>query len=130
MKCRFQSKIFQNEANGYTIAAYWTADPSIPNEARKKPAGNGFIITAVGNDLPMIKNLTYELTGYWVNNPKYGTQFEVETHMEIVKRTKEGIIGYLSSGAIRGIGEKTAQAIFDRLDWIPWRSWSSIRRNF
>lgn len=114
MKCRFQSKIFQNEANGYTIAAYWTADPSIPNEVRKKPAGNGFIITAVGNDLPMIKNLTYELTGYWVNNPKYGTQFEVEAHMEIVKRTKEGIIGYLSSGAIRGIGEKTAQAIFDR----------------
>lgn len=35
MKCRFQSKIFQNEANGYTIAAYWTADPSIPNEVRK-----------------------------------------------------------------------------------------------
>lgn len=114
MRCRFQSKIYQSEDGGYTIAAYWTADPSIPNEARKKPAGKGYIITAVGNDLPLTKNLTYEMTGYWVNHPKYGTQFFVETHMEVVKRTKEGIIGYLSSGAIRGIGTKTAEAIFDR----------------
>ena len=114
MKCRYQSKIYQSEEGGYTIATYWTADPSLPSEAQKKPAGNGYIITAVGNDLPLTKNLTYEMTGHWVNHPKYGTQFLVETHMEVVKRTKEGIIGYLSSGVIRGIGEKTAQAIFDR----------------
>ena len=32
--------------------------------------------------------------------------------MEVVPRTKEGILGYLSSGAIKGIGPKMADTIF------------------
>ncbi len=45
-------------------------------------------------------------------NPQYGIQFEIETFMEVVSRTREGIIGYLSSDAIPGIGKKTAETIF------------------
>lgn len=44
----------------------------------------------------------------------HGLQFKVENFMEIVPRTREGIVGYLSSGAIKGIREKTAEAIYQK----------------
>lgn len=35
-----------------------------------------------------------------------GIQFEVESYNEVIIPTKEGIIAYLSSGQIKGIGPK------------------------
>ena len=54
-------------------------------------------------------------------------QFEVETYKEIIIPTKEGIIAYLTSGQIKGIGPKTAEKIYaafgnrtlDMLDSAP-----------
>lgn len=112
MKCRYNSKIYHNEENGYCIAIFWTKDPSIPLAAKNNPSGKGFRFTATGYELPMNQEIELELVGKWVMNPQYGPQFEVETYMEVVPRTREGIVGYLSSGAISGIGKKTADSIF------------------
>lgn len=112
MKCIFRSKIYHNEENGYTIAEFWTKDESVPVAAQNKPCKVGWCITVFGYNLPLNENMEVEMVGKWVNHPQYGLQFEVETFMEIVKRTREGIVGYLSSGAIKGIGVKTAEAIF------------------
>lgn len=112
MKCRYSSKIYQNEENGYCIAIFWTLDASIPTGAKNTPVGNGYHITAVGYGLPLNEDIELELVGKWVMNPQYGPQFEVETFMEVVPRSREGIVGYLSSGAIPGIGKKTAETIF------------------
>ena len=46
-------------------------------------------------------------------NPKHGVQFEVENYDEVITPTKEGIIAYLSSGQIKGIGPKMAEKIYD-----------------
>ena len=51
-----------------------------------------------------------EATGEW-KPTKYGLQLEVEAYTEIIPQTRDGIIGYLSSGLIAGIGPKTAEAI-------------------
>ena len=40
---------------------------------------------------------------------------------KVVPRTREGILGYLSCGSLKGIGPKTAERIVNRLVWIPWR---------
>ena len=39
---------------------------------------------------------------------------KVETFLEVVPRTREGILGYLSCGSLKGIGPKTAERIVNR----------------
>ena len=51
------------------------------------------------------------MEGRWESG-EHGTQYQVENFMEVVPRTKEGILGYLSSGAVKGIGPKMADTIF------------------
>ena len=115
MRCRYHNKIFQNEQNGYTVAVFVTEDNSVPLAARDKYLASikriGF--TAVGFDLPLTDKIELEMEGRWENND-YGLQLQVENFLEVVPRTKEGILGYLSSGAIKGIGPKMAESIYQR----------------
>ena len=53
------------------------------------------------------------MTGKWSKSQKHGIQFEVERYEEVITPTREGIIAYLASGQIRGIGKKTAERIYD-----------------
>lgn len=66
-------------------------------------------VKAVGYGLPIAGKQRYELQGHWSRNPKHGVQFEVETYDEVITPTREGIIAYLSSGQIKGIGPKMAE---------------------
>lgn len=52
--------------------------------------------------------------GRWVSHPKYGEQFSVETYEIVLPQTEEGIIRYLSSGLIKGIGRSMAERIVKR----------------
>ena len=115
MRCRLNRKIFISEQNGYTIAVYVTKDTSVPLAARNKYLSSQGMIgfSAVGYNLPLTDEIELEMEGEWVNSD-HGLQFKVENFMEIVPRTREGIIGYLSSGAIKGIREKTAEAIYQK----------------
>lgn len=115
MRCRYKRKIFQNEQNGYTIAVYSTQDNTVPLAARDKywTSQKQIVFTAIGFGLPLTDEIELEVEGDWESN-EHGLQFKVENFMEIVPRTREGIIGYLSSGAIKGVGPKTAEAIFQK----------------
>ena len=53
------------------------------------------------------------MEGEWETS-SYGTQYKVETFLEVVPRTREGILGYLSCGSLKGIGPKTAERIVNR----------------
>ncbi|EOS38327.1 RecD/TraA family helicase [Lachnospiraceae bacterium M18-1] len=115
MRCRYVNKIFLNEEDGFTIASYSTRDTSIPLAARNKYLAKRNIIgfTAVGYNLPLTDQIELEMEGNWENG-SHGMQFRVESFLEIVPRTKAGIIGYLSSGAIRGVRQKMAEAIYQK----------------
>lgn len=57
---------------------------------------------------------TYTFCGEWYNDPKYGLQFKVDrSEADKLKPTKDGIIAFLSSGFIKGLGTKKAQRIYD-----------------
>lgn len=43
---------------------------------------------------------------------KHGIQFEVEGFDEVIVPSKEGVIAYLCSGQIKGVGPKTAEKIY------------------
>lgn len=94
-----ESIIFRNEANGYTVADI---------------DSNDILITAVGR-FPCIKEgEKVKLYGSYIENKKYGTQFNCD-RIEILKNnTIEGIIRYLSSGLIKGVGPKIAERIVEK----------------
>ena len=91
--------IFSNEDNGYTILELITDQ----NE----------LITAVGIMPYVGEGESLKIYGKWVHNPKYGRQFSVSSYEKIMPADEVSILRYLASGAIKGIGPKTAQRIVD-----------------
>lgn len=117
MHCKgiYDGTIFYNPANRYCIISVKTDDRSVPEQARSSRHYRDHLIryTAIGYELPRTDAVELEFDGEWVNS-KHGYQFQVEQWREIVPRTENGVLGYLSSGLIKGIGEKTAVEIVSR----------------
>ncbi|MBO5416349.1 MAG: ATP-dependent RecD-like DNA helicase [Clostridia bacterium] len=91
--------IYSNEDNGYAICDMAVADDEI--------------ITVVGI-LPMIAaGDNIAVYGKWVHNPKYGRQFSVSNYERVMPADTASVLRYLASGAIKGIGPKTAQRIVE-----------------
>ncbi len=112
MICSFLRMIYPKSAgdvgaDGFMIASYNIHD-KVPN------ADGGFLSQAkvVGHFLPTSTAIRYDIQGQW-QKTKYGLQFEMQNYEEIIRHTREGIVGYLASGLIKGIGQKTAEKIYD-----------------
>ena len=74
----------------------------------------GELVTAVGT-VPFISvGEQVELYGKWAHHKVYGRQFRVDRFEKILPTDKNEILRYLSSGAIKGIGPKTAKRIVDK----------------
>ena len=91
--------IFNNEANGYTVALVETDKEQI---------------TVVGYMPIANKGATFLFVGNWITHPTYGKQLELVSYKEVTPNTLEGIENYLSSGIIKGIGPKMAKRIVDQ----------------
>lgn len=95
--------LFHNETNYYTVAKFLVNDESERN------------ITITGI-LPNIEeDVLYNVHGYYVEHPKYGFQFKVESFEKPLPSEREGIIRYLSSEKFPGIGKKMAEKIVSAL---------------
>ncbi len=57
-----------------------------------------------------------EVKGNWENHQKFGKRLKVTEFSEILPSTEQGIIRYLSSGIIPGIGPKLAERIVGKFD--------------
>lgn len=93
------SVIYNNQENDYTIIKFITADNTE--------------ITAVGVFANAIEGEMLSLEGKWINNSKFGKQFEVEQAYHIEPVGKMAIYKYLSSGMFKGVGAGIAQLIVD-----------------
>ena len=112
MICSFKKLIYPKtaqaaEAGGYMIAVYGIHDKLLDASGNRVHEAK-----VVGFYLPMTGGLQFEMSGHWAKS-KYGTQFEMEGFREIVQPGRAGIVAYLSSGLIKGIGKKTAEKIYD-----------------
>jgi len=113
MLCQFERLIYPaglkvGDATNYMVAVY--------NPCERVVDGSGnpvFQIKAVGYCLPLSTKIKYDMKGKWSKSSKHGLQFEVETYDEVVEPTKEGIIAYLSSGQITGVGPALATKIYE-----------------
>ena len=111
----YDKLIYFNEASKYTILRMRTDDQSVPEEARSSYTFRDRLLrfTAVGYGLPQTDSVRLEIEGDWKEG-KYGLQFHVENWHELVPPTTEGLLSYLSSGLLKGIGESTARSIVQR----------------
>ena len=111
----YDKLIYFNEASKYTILRMRTDDPSVPEEARSQYTFRDRMLrfTAVGYGLPQTDSVKLEIEGDWKEG-KYGLQLHVEHWHELVPPTTEGLLSYLSSGLLKGIGESTARSIVQR----------------
>ncbi len=90
--------IFQNESNGYLVGILDCEDEEV---------------TIVGC-LPALKEgEIISVKGKWIVHPVYGRQMDVKEYRHVQPSTREGILTYLSSGVIKGIGKKMAERIID-----------------
>ena len=91
--------VYRNNENGYIIAKI-----SLEKKEDK-------LTTIVGNMASVNIGEDYELKGEWVNNSKYGWQFNFKDYQLILPTSLLGLKRYLSSGLIKGVGPSTADRI-------------------
>ena len=92
--------VFQNKENGYAVLEIETGEAEYETVFGTFPLiSEGEMIAAYGS---------------FVNSPKYGRQFKVESYEKQLPRSKDMIIKYLSSGTIKGIGPAMAKKIVGR----------------
>ena len=115
MICSYKKLIYpktasEAEAGGFMIAMYAVLDKLLD-------ASGNYVRDAkvVGYYLPMTAGLQFDMTGHWTKS-KYGMQFELENFREVIQPGQAGIVAYLSSGLIKGIGKKIAGRIYDAFD--------------
>ena len=93
------SVIYQNEENGYAVLRLVTDE--------------GELVTVTGCIPCAAPGEELAATGVFVTHPQHGEQFsagEVERHMPA---TETGILDYLASGVVRGVGPATAQKLVE-----------------
>jgi exodeoxyribonuclease V alpha subunit len=72
------------------------------------------LTTIVGNLSGINPGESLKLTGKWVQNKRFGEQFQVETFEVTIPATLLGIQKYLASGLIKGIGPIMSERIVER----------------
>lgn len=93
--------IFHNDDNGYTVAVGENEDADLQ-------------CTVVGTLPSAMKGRSFILRGKWKNHPTYGEQFAFSEYEEMMPQTSEGIVDFLASGVIKGVGPVMARAIVGR----------------
>lgn len=78
---------------------------------RLKVAGRRDPVTAVGPLFGVQPGESLKLSGRWVQDKRYGEQFQVETWLTVEPSTLQGIERYLGSGLVPGVGRVMARRL-------------------
>ena len=90
--------IYNNSENGYSVF---------------KLSYKNMKLTCVGTILEVKPGELLELIGNWVSHKKFGKQFSFKEVKRQLPNSENAMVKYLSSGFIKGIGEKTAIKIIN-----------------
>lgn len=96
--------VYRNDVTFYTVMRFLLLD-----ESEK-------VITCTGI-LPSVPetDIRYNIYGNYVEHPRFGMQFQIESLEKPLPSEEEGIIRYLSGTQFPGIGKKTAEKIVKKL---------------
>ena len=94
------SVIFQSDDTGYTVCEIECED--------------GLPAVLVGTMPYIAEGDNIIALGKWTVHSTYGKQFRVESYEKVLPTSENDILRYLASGAIKGIGPKTAEKIVEK----------------
>lgn len=98
---------YYNDESGYAVINV------LPDSRKVSGRTDDGVVTVVGV-MPELRAGEYaEFTGQWVDDRRYGLQVRLSMVRPIAPSSRAGIIRYLSSGIVRGIGEVRARRIVD-----------------
>lgn len=100
IQAQVQRITYRNEENSWTVLKAINQDDQS-------------LITVTGQLGPVQEGEYFQLIGVWSSHATYGRQFKAERAVPIRPQSRAAILRYLSSGIIKGIGEKTASRIVD-----------------
>ena len=103
IKGYIKNTLFHNDKNKYSV---------IKIRLDQKKDENVIVVGYF--DVPLKENLI-RYQGEYVDHPRYGKQFLVESYERVMPNDDEGAIRYLSSSSFKGIGAATAKVIVDTL---------------
>ena len=101
--------VYHNEDNGYTVFAIFCEE--IPLTIASYQDDDDKIITCTGHFPDLREGETVQITGSFVNNPRFGWQLAVSHAQKTAPNTTTAIEKYLGSGVIKGIGARMAKRI-------------------
>ena len=90
--------VYESPDTGYTVGRFSARD-------------HAELLTVVGNLASINPGESLLLQGEWVDNAKYGRQFQIKKYETILPANVVGLRKYLGSGLIKGIGPKMAALI-------------------
>lgn len=91
--------VFRNDDNGYTVARF------IVDDLQQRQ------VTITGYLPVFSEDALMELSGSYVDHPRYGMQFQVETFHRVMPDDEDSLIRFLSGPLFEGIGKKYAETI-------------------
>lgn len=101
----------QIELQGQIERVTYTSEESGYTVARVKVRGERDLMTVVGNIMSPSPGEILVMRGRWINHPRFGNQFHVDSYQTRMPATEFGITKYLGSGLIKGIGPVMARRI-------------------
>ncbi len=94
------STVYTNEENGFSVHRFRVEDSKETIT----------LVGILGNPQP---GLTLTVTGRWEKNKRFGEQFRVRSFTPSDPRSQQGMVRFLSSGMIKGVGLSTAKKIVE-----------------
>jgi len=100
LKGTIENVIYYNDSNDYAVL--------------EVSLENNLVITAVGTMPIPFEGECVVLNGRWGYHKEFGKQFVIESFEKSLPKETEGILQYLSSRTVKGVGPATAKKIVDR----------------
>lgn len=108
IKGKFKRTIYESSGgNGYKVGLFRVkeASPTLNEDLANRT------ITFTGYFYDLVIDENYVFHGTYVENGKYGYQFQVSSYEHVQPEGKDAVIDFLSSSLVKGCGEKTAAEI-------------------
>lgn len=102
-----QAVFFQNPSNFYKVLLVKITDTNTDYLEKE--------IVTTGSFGQIQEEEIYRFFGHFVDHPRYGKQFQVDSYQQERPTSASGVVNYLSSEKFPGIGKRTAEKIVEIL---------------
>lgn len=102
-----QAIFFQNPSNFYKVLLVKITDTNTDYLEKE--------IVTTGSFGQIQEEEIYRFFGHFVDHPRYGKQFQVDSYQQERPTSANGVVNYLSSEKFPGIGKRTAEKIVEIL---------------